>query len=186
MAKSDSQTQFDAPVVWASQPSGGEPWAFSVLPREASAVLPRRGRTSVHGHINGVAFSARLEPDGQRSHWLRIDQNLIETAALSPGPACIAHFSIQPLDPEPEPQVPADLHAALQAAPEALRVWQDTSTLARVDWIHWVESAKQTKTRDKRIRDACDMLSEGKRRVCCFDPSGVYSKALSAPKPADA
>jgi hypothetical protein len=29
------------------------------------------------------------------------------------------------------------------------------------------------------------MLAAGKRRVCCFDPSGYYSKALAAPEAAE-
>ena len=51
-------------------------------------------------------------------------------------------------------------------------------TIARLDWIHWITSAKQLKTRAKRIGDACDMLASGKKRVCCFDQSGYYSKVL--------
>jgi hypothetical protein len=53
-----------------------------------------------------------------------------------------------------------------------------------VDWIHWIESAKQAKTRAKRVRTACEMLAAGKKRVCCFDPSGYYSKAFRAPEAA--
>ena len=83
---------------------------------------------------------------------------------------------------EPEPEVPEDLREALQAAPEARAVWEATTTLARVDWIHWITTAKQAKTRAKRIDDACDMLASGKKRVCCFDPSGFYSKAIRAPE----
>jgi hypothetical protein len=48
--------------------------------------------------------------------------------------------------------------------------------------VHWIESAKQAKTRAKRVEGACDMLAKGKRRVCCFDPSGYYSKAFAAPQ----
>ncbi|MGH8162111.1 MAG: YdeI/OmpD-associated family protein, partial [Gammaproteobacteria bacterium] len=44
---------------------------------------------------------------------------------------------------------------------------------------------KQSKTRTRRIDNACDMLASGKRRVCCFDPSGFYSKSFGAPKAAD-
>jgi hypothetical protein len=29
------------------------------------------------------------------------------------------------------------------------------------------------------------MLAGGKRRVCCFDRSGIYSKALGAPAEAE-
>jgi hypothetical protein len=31
------------------------------------------------------------------------------------------------------------------------------------------------------VKDAVDMLASGKARVCCFDPSGVYSKGLCSP-----
>ncbi|MGH7939374.1 MAG: YdeI/OmpD-associated family protein, partial [Bryobacteraceae bacterium] len=56
--------------------------------------------------------------------------------------------------------------------------------IARRDWIHWIISAKQAETRTRRIKNACSMLAAGKRRPCCFDRSGFYSKSLNAPKPA--
>ena len=45
--------------------------------------------------------------------------------------------------------------------------------------------AKQAKTRRQRIDSACEMLASGKRRVCCFDPTGYYSKGLCAPTAAE-
>jgi len=36
----------------------------------------------------------------------------------------------------------------------------------------------------RRIKNACSMLAAGKRRVCCFDRSGFYSKSMSAAKSA--
>lgn len=158
------------------------PWAFLVLPKAVSETLPRRGRTTVEGTINGHPFQATLEPDGQLSHWLRVDQALLDAADADIGDTVT--LEITPVAQEPEPEIPADLQEALAAAPEAHAVWEDTTTIARLDWIHWVTSAKQAKTRVKRINDACDMLSSGKRRVCCFDQSGFYSKSLSAPKEA--
>ena len=83
-----------------------------------------------------------------------------------------------------KPELPTDLEEALAVAPEARSTWNDTTTIARLDWIHWITSAKQPKTRVKRISDACDMLAAGKRRVCCFDPSGYYSKTFRAPEAA--
>ncbi|WP_444921771.1 DUF1905 domain-containing protein [Microbulbifer sp. CnH-101-G] len=52
-------------------------WAFVVLPKDESARLPRRGRITVGGTINGQDFQALLEPDGQRSHWQRINKELL-------------------------------------------------------------------------------------------------------------
>ena len=86
---------------------------------------------------------------------------------------------------ETEPEVPPNLKRALAAAaPKARALWSDITPNARRDWIHWIISAKQPETRARRIKNACSMLAAGKRRVCCFDRSGFYSKSFSAPKPA--
>ena len=124
-----------------------------------------------------------LEPDGRKSHWLKINEKLLKDSGAGFGD--VAHFEIMAVEQEPEPQVPADLLKALQVDPDAQATWEATTAIARLDWIHWITSAKQAKTRMKRISDACDMLAAGKKRVCCFDPSGYYSKVFSAPQAAD-
>ncbi len=105
-----------------------------------------------------------------------------EAAGITVGKAVVVELS--PIAVEPESEVPSDLVEALAGAPEARRTWESTTTIARLDWIHWIVSAKQSKTRQKRIHNACEMLADGKKRVCCFDPSGYYSKAFGAPKAA--
>ncbi|MNU70630.1 hypothetical protein D3C71_600400 [compost metagenome] len=94
----------------------------------------------------------------------------------------VVTLELTPVKKEPEPDIPPDFREALEATPEARKVWNNTTTIARVDWIHWITSAKQLKTRAKRIGDACDMLASGKKQVCCFDQSGYYSKAFRAPE----
>ena len=113
------------------------------------------------------------------SHWLQVSKELYESAGADVGD--IVELDIAAMEEEPEPTIPADFSDALSAIPDAFAVWSETTTIARLDWIHWITSAKQAKTRAKRIGDACDMLSNGKKRVCCFDPSGYYSKAFRAP-----
>jgi hypothetical protein len=183
MKQSDTKSRFEAKLLRPASPGSDTPWAFVVLPTEASTKLSRRGRTTVVGTLNGHDFQATLEPDGQLSHWLRVPQALLETTRTKFGDTVA--FEIMAAAEEAEPEVPSDLRKALAAAPDARAVWDDTTTIARLDWVHWVTSAKQPKTRAKRIDDACDMLASGKRRVCCFDPSGYYSKAFSAPKAAN-
>lgn len=182
MAESNSST-FSAKLLQPAKRGKAVSWAFLVLPRIASDKLPRRGRTSVDGTINGSPFHATLDPDGQLSHWLKVSRELRDAARASIGEVVKVHIS--PADPEPEPQLPDDLREALSASPAAKASWGDTTTIARVDWIHWIEAAKLAKTRKRRVEIACDMLSAGKKRVCCFDPSGFYSKSLSAPQTAD-
>lgn len=183
MTQENTKSQFDARLLRPKAPGNGSTWAFVVLPKDASAKLPRRGRMTVEGTINGQDFKVLLEPDGQKSHWLRIEERLLKESGAEVG--SVARFEVMAVENEPEPDVPTDLAEALQGSPEARATWENTTTIARLDWIHWITSAKQAKTRAKRINDACDMLASGKKRVCCFDPSGFYSKAFSAPQAAD-
>jgi hypothetical protein len=157
-------------------------WTFLTVPKAASAKLPSQGQTTITGTLNGTAFRATLEPDGKRGHWLKVSRQLRQASGAEVGDA--VNLEIAPVDEEPEPQVPADLRKALAAAAKARAVWLDITPVARRDWIHWITSAKLAETRARRIRNACSMLATGKRRVCCFDRSGVYSKSLSAPEAA--
>lgn len=178
MTKADACV-FTTTLLDPAKPGKDDAWGFLVLPKSASDTLPRRGRTSVEGTLNGYPFQATLEPDGKLSHWLKVDQALREAVGMASGDTVTVRMS--PAEPEPEPALPDDLQAALAAAPAARAVWDGTTTIARVDWIHWIESARQAKTRATRVHNACDMLASGKKRVCCFDQSGYYSKSLSAP-----
>ncbi len=157
-------------------------WAFLVLPLSASAKLPTRSMTTVNGTLNAQPFTATLEPDGQKSHWLKVDRKLLKAANVGAGDTVA--LEIQPVEQEPEPKLPPELRKALAAAPKAKTTWDDITPVARRDWIHWITSAKRPETRVRRMETACDMLASGKRRACCFDRSGVYSKSLSAPKAA--
>src|SRR4029453_3624297 len=55
-------------------------WTLLRLPESASAKLPSRGMTMVAGTINGFRFHAALEPDGNGSHWFRVDPTMREAA----------------------------------------------------------------------------------------------------------
>ena len=175
--------RFKAKLFRPAKSEKGGSWTFLVLPKAASAKLPSRGMTAIEGTINGFAFQAMLEPDGQKSHWLKVDRKLSEAARAEAGD--VVTLEIAPAAEEPEPKVPADVRKALAAAaPKARDLWSDITPIARRDWIHWITSAKQVETRARRIKNACSMLAAGKRRVCCFDRSGFYSKSMSAPKAA--
>ena len=173
---------FDATLRRPADMTGDDDWAFVVLPKEVSDQFERRGRTGADCRIDGTPFQAVLEPDGQLSHWLKIPADILDKAGVAPGR--VATLEVRPLARELEPALPDDFRAALARSPDAKATWDATTTIARIDWVHWMVSAKQAKTRQSRIDGACDMLAAGKKRVCCFDPSGFYSKSLSAPREA--
>jgi hypothetical protein len=183
MTKTACKIRFKAKLLRPARSEKADSWTFLILPKNASAKLPSRGMTAIEGTINGFPFQATLEPDGQKSHWLKVDRKLSKGAGADAGD--VVALEIAPAAKEPEPEVPADLRKALASAvPKARALWSDITPNARRDWIHWITSAKQEETRTRRIKNSCSMLAAGKRRPCCFDRSGFYSKSLSAPKAA--
>jgi len=179
MAKPASKIRFRATLLRPAATAKVASWTFLTLPQNASAKLPSRGMTSVAGSINGVPFRATLEPDGRGSHWLKVSRKMRAAAGADAGD--VVTLEIAPAGVEPEPRVPADLRKALAAAPKARASWSDLTPIGRRDWVHWIASAKRPETRARRIDRACAMLAAGKRRVCCFDRSGIYSKSLGCP-----
>ena len=89
-----------------------------------------------------------------------------------------------PAGEESEPRVPTDLRKALAAAPMANAQWRDLTPIARRDFISWIDSAKQSETRKRRIEKACSMLAAGKRRPCCYSivSFNLYTALAATPR----
>jgi hypothetical protein len=142
-------------------------WTILRLPMSASGKLPSRGQAVVKGTINGFQFQAVLEPDGNGSHWLKIDSSLQKYAKVDVGDTVT--LAIEPTKEWPEPDVPSDLMAALNADRRVQTLWMDITPMARWEWIRWIGSTKQPETRKRRIEATCSKLIAGTRRPCCFN-----------------
>ena len=138
-------------------------------PAKGTAHSPTGSGVGMPIGFTGSASSQLLPKSPPRTYTIQRPSGDIVTLEFSP--------SGKPI----EAPVPPDLRRALAAAPAALAVWKDITPVARRDWILWITTAKQAETRTRRVASACDMLGSGKRRVCCFDRSGFYSKEMSAP-----
>ena len=76
-------------------------------------------------------------------------------------------------------EAPEDLQAALRTCPEVLALWEGLTPLGRNEFICWVDDAKQTATRQRRIARTRDELLEGKKRPCCW--AGCIHRTDKAP-----
>jgi hypothetical protein len=142
-------------------------WTLLRLPKSASAQLPSRGLAMVEGALNGVRFHAPLEPDGKGSHWFRVDDTLRAAAGADAGDTVT--LEMEPATEWPEPEVPADVQAALADVPQALALWMRITPKAQWDWIRWIRATNDPETRRRRIEVACSKLTAGQRRPCCFN-----------------
>lgn len=140
------------------------------IPKDISATLPSRGQVMVKGTVNGVDFSMPAEPDGDGSHWLALNEDLLSTAGANSDDTVVA--IIESAKEWPEPEIPADLQNALQnAAPEVQALWEKVTPMAHWEWLRWIGSTLNPETRAKRIEVSISKLSKGMRRPCCFNRS---------------
>jgi uncharacterized protein YdeI (YjbR/CyaY-like superfamily) len=65
-------------------------------------------------------------------------------------------------------KIPKDFALAILAEETVKELWLDITPLARNEWICWVDSAKQSSTRDRRIKAGVDKMLTGMRRPCCW------------------
>jgi hypothetical protein len=148
------------------------------FPETASRELPSRGQVAVRGTINGHGFETVVEPDGAFGHWIKVDRDLRHAAALSAGDT--ATLEIEPLDEWPEPRVPPDLKAALAAAPQEIQeMWRDITSMARWEWVRWVNATNNPATRKRRVEVTISKMQSGKRRPCCFNLAACTDPNLS-------
>ncbi|MCF8603953.1 YdeI/OmpD-associated family protein [Gordonia sp. HY442] len=153
---------FDAPIEQVNDRT------ILRLPDDASTALPSRGQIAVTGSIGGHPYETVVEPDGNRGHWIRLEEPL--TTELG-GPDTVVSTTITPAEQWPEPVVPDDLQSALDDAPDTAELWNAITPMARWEWVRWVQATKNPSTRTKRIGVAISKLRDGKRRPCCFDLS---------------
>jgi hypothetical protein len=156
-----------------------------LMPRDESAKLPSRGQVMVRGTINEKSFTSPLEPDGQGSHWLKIDDSMKKTMGLSGADKVVVTMEV--IKEWPEPVLPTDLATSIDKNPNVKQLWDDITPMARWDWLRWINSTKVPATRAHRIEVAFSKLQKGSRRPCCFnrtmctDPDVSKSGVLLAP-----
>ena len=167
----DSETRFEAPVASVSDQ------LIVRLTGDASSALPSRGQVAVTGTIDDHAFATVVEPDGLRGHWIKLGD-------LKPAPRTLAvgqqvTVTLTPAGDWPEPEVPDDLRAALDAAPDLAELWTSITPMARWEWVRWVGATRNPATRAKRVDVSISKLRDGKRRPCCFDLAACTDPELA-------
>lgn len=107
------------------------------------------------GQFGKLTSVSDLPPDAEFDSMIRQG---VELAKKAPAPRKVKH----------EPKPPAALHpefaSALKANPKAKEVLDAFPPSAQREYLYWISEAKQDATRSKRIADAIEWLSEGKRR----------------------
>lgn len=146
------------------------------IPMSSSEMLPSRGIVMIQGTINDIPFIAPLEPDGKGSHWLEVNDNLLNKIGTKVGQSVT--LSIEPATDWPEPEMPTDIMDAIIRS-DLLTQWNTITTKAHWEWLRWIRSTNNPATREKRINVACSKMQKGEKRPCCFDATRCTVQEVS-------
>jgi len=116
----------------------------------------------VHGWIDGLAFVNTLVPRGGGNYRFHLNSKIWRKLNIDAGDAVEVTML---LDREPrEAAVPPDLAAELAGTPRALAAFHEVTPALRRHIVDWIDKAKQSKTRDKRIQQTVKNMLERARR----------------------
>lgn len=111
------------------------------------------------GHFGKLTCVADLPGDNLLKSRLAAAAERIETqgTAYKKPPA-------KAKQPKPELPIPPEFSAALAANPAAKSALEAFAPSHRREYVEWIAEAKRPETRDKRVAQAIEWLTEGKRR----------------------
>ncbi len=148
-------------------------WKIIRLPKEVSDPLSSRGMCMGLMSALNTDWVVALEPDGDMGHWFCVPDDLLrKMKTLSIPEEWLIEMQLIELAGGDwlDPVLPADIGQAFDEA-GLIPVWTHLTPKAKWAWVRWVRATANAATRVKRIETACSMLSEGKKRPCCFDHS---------------
>lgn len=125
------------------------------VPFDPDQVWGKKDRHHVTGSVGGCKVRAELRQD---TIWF-----------LKLGPAWVRDNPSKAGDEvevrlAPEgPKVADDVAAALTASPEAQRFFESLPTFYRNNFVRWIEEAKRSETRSRRIADTVELCAAGRR-----------------------
>jgi hypothetical protein len=123
---------------------------FIEVPPDVVAALGRGKRPPVRVTLNGYTYPWTIAVYGGNSY-LGLRREVREAAGLAPGQQLTVTLT---LDDEPRTvEVPDDLARALQRDPAARAAFERRSYTERKELVAWIQGAKRTETRQRRIAE---------------------------------
>jgi hypothetical protein len=148
---------FDAVLI---RPEGVGTWTFVSIPFNVEDAYGARGQVKVRGAVNGQPYRGSAMPQGDGSHYLVVNKALRDAAGVTTGDT--VHVEMEPDTEVRQVEIPTDLRAAVDADPAAREAFDRFSYSHQKAYVEWIQEARATATRQRRIARAVEMLAGGK------------------------
>ncbi|HMN62048.1 MAG TPA: YdeI/OmpD-associated family protein [Anaerolinea sp.] len=141
--------------------SAGGGGAFVTIPFDVEQAFGKK-RVRVKAIIQGVPYRGSLVRMGGDCHVLGILKEVREQIGKSIGDEIevVVEEDGQPRSVE----VPKDMQDALKGYPEEEGFFQNLSYSHQREYVRWIEDAKQAQTRQRRLNQLVELLTQRKSR----------------------
>jgi hypothetical protein len=144
---------FSATLVRPDQPGT---WTYLVIPLDMPALFAKKGQIKVRGTINGHPFRGAAMPHGDGTHFLVVNKCIRDAIGATQGDRVTVTLQ---RDDEPRTlSLPDDFAALLRADDVAHAAFSAFSYSHQKEYLDWIESAKTTATRARRMRAALEKI----------------------------
>lgn len=126
-------------------------WTFVEFPHDVQALFGKKGAVRVKGTVNGVPMDRALMPTKSGYHVIVLGIDLRRRAKVKAGDR--AAFEVW-RDPRPDVvELPEELRETLDFLPAFKADWERLTPGMKRSILTWVNSAKTTPTRAKRVAE---------------------------------
>jgi Domain of unknown function (DUF1905)/Bacteriocin-protection, YdeI or OmpD-Associated len=134
----------------------GRGGVFFTLPRKESTKFGVRGRVPVIGSLNGYGFRSSIFPTGDGAHYMAVNKEVRAGAGVAVGDRVKVTMEV---DTKPRNvELAPDIDRALSNSKSVRARFDKLSYTHRKEYVQWIESAKRTETRARRIAEVVARL----------------------------
>jgi Domain of unknown function (DUF1905)/Bacteriocin-protection, YdeI or OmpD-Associated len=147
---------FDAVL---ERPEGVGTWTYLRIPLDVQTAFGSKGQAKVTGSINGHPYRGVAMPMGDGTHYLVVSKTIRDAIGAHAGATVQV---IMELDTAARSVViPAEFQQALDGNQAAHERFTALSYSHQREYIDWIQTAKKTETRGRRIQAALERLVHG-------------------------
>lgn len=151
--------EFDAEIKKQEKIDG----AYIEFPYDVEKEFGTKGQVKVKASFDGVEYRGSLANMGLGCHILGVLQKIRKEINKQPGD--MVHVILQK-DEEPRVvEIPEDFKEKLEENSSAKDFFESLSYSGKKKYVDWITSAKKAETRDKRLKEAVEMLSNKIKRA---------------------
>lgn len=138
----------------------GNAWTFLPVPDLVTRAFATKARVPVRGTIDGSPFRTSLLPQGDGTHAMPVNKEMLSGAGVAAGRTVTVIMEMDTAARTVE--LPADMTESLAASGKMKPVFESLSYSKQKEFVDWIEQAKRPETRTKRLQNMLILLAEGR------------------------